>query len=211
MAKQTASQEFIPIKEIRDGVVTLKTGGLRAVLMTSSVNFSLKSGDEQKSVLVQFQNFLNSLDFTVQISVQSRALDIRPYLQLLEERYKAQTNELLKVQTREYINFVQEFTAETSIMAKHFYVVVPYTPAVIQNTGGPIEKIKDLVGLSREEDDAGENESFDHYKSQLEERVSVVEQGLMRTGVRTARLSDDELTELFYQTFNPGETETPIQ
>src|SRR3989344_1535214 len=106
-----ATQEFVPIKEVRNGIITLKNGGMRSILMVSSMNFALKSEDEQKAVIYQFQNFLNSLDFSVQILVQSRKLDIRPYIAILEERYGVQQNDLLKVQIREYIDFIRTLTS----------------------------------------------------------------------------------------------------
>ena len=105
-----ATQEFIPIKEIRDGIIVLKEGELRAIVLANSVNLSLKSSDEQKATILQFQNFLNTLDFPVQISVQSRRLDIRPYLMLLESRIKVQNEPLIKLQTKEYIEFIRNFT-----------------------------------------------------------------------------------------------------
>lgn len=203
-----AAQNFVPIKEIRDGIVILKDGSLRSILMASSLNFALKSGDEQISILMQFQNFLNSLDFSVQFYVQSRDLDIRPYVALLEERYKEQVNDLLKVQTREYIEFVKTFTKEADIMKKNFFIVVPYTPPVLQTKGG----IKGLIpGKGKGEDKEASQEAFEEYRVQLEQRLSVVEQGLVRSGVRVVQLGTEELIELFYRIFNPGDLEKPIQ
>lgn len=206
---RAASQEFVPIKDIRDGVAILNDGSLRAVIMTSSINFSLKSQEEQQSILFQFQDFLNSLDFQTQICIQSRELDIRPYLSMLEERHKDQTNELLKIQTREYIEFIKEFTANTNIMNKHFYVVVPYTPAFAMSGDGVLDKIKSMIGM-KTSNEKKEDETFEENVTQLEERISLVEQGLSRTGVRTARLGDQELTELYHQTLNPSETEVTL-
>ena len=97
--KSKTSQDFVPIKEIRQSTVVLKDGSLRGVVMASSINFALKSNEEQQSVMYQFQNFLNSLDFSVQIFIQSRRLDIRPYIALLEGRLKEQVGDLLKIQT----------------------------------------------------------------------------------------------------------------
>src|SRR3989338_4884093 len=94
-----ATQGFVPIKEIRDGIIVLKDGGLRAIVLANSVNLSLKSETEQRATILQFQNFLNTLDFSVQLSIQSRRLDIRPYLLLLENRMKVQNEPLLKLQT----------------------------------------------------------------------------------------------------------------
>src|SRR4026208_1841163 len=108
--KAKATQEFVPIKEVRDGIIVLKDGGLRAIVLANSVNLSLKSNDEQKATILQFQSFVNTLDFVIQISVQSRRLDIRPYLLLLENRVKVQNEPLLKLQTREYIDFIKNFT-----------------------------------------------------------------------------------------------------
>src|SRR5574343_863104 len=119
-----ASQEFVPITDVKDGIVTLKDGSLRAALMASSLNFSLKSDDERAAILYQFQDFLNSLDFSVQIFIQSRRLDIRPYLALLEQQRKKQTNDLMKIQVEEYIGFVKNLTETTNIMTKSFFIVV---------------------------------------------------------------------------------------
>src|SRR4051812_5524090 len=129
------TQDFVPIKEIRQGVVVLKDDSLRGIVIASSLNFALKSADEQQSILLQFQNFLNSLDFSIQIFIQSRKLDIRPYIALLENRLKEQVGDLLKIQTREYISFIKNFTENQNIMNKTFFVVVPYSPAAVTAGG----------------------------------------------------------------------------
>jgi hypothetical protein len=201
-----ASQEFVPIKEVRDGIVILKDDSMRAVLLVSSLNFSLKSDDERKAILFQFQDFLNSLDFPTQIYIQSRKLDIRPYIALLESRYKEQVNELMKIQTQEYIEFIKNFTESTNIMTKSFFVVVPYIPALIQKSslsGGLFNKNADDVVKQK-------MESFEENRTQLEQRIDIITQGLVRSGVRAVRLGTEEVIELFYKIFNPGETEKPI-
>ncbi len=211
MAKQQpkATQEFVPISEIRDGVVVLKSGGMRSVVLASSLNFALKSADEQSSILFQFQNFLNSLDFSVQIVIQSKKLDIRPYLALLEGRYKDQITELMKIQVREYIEFIKAFVENTNIMTKSFFVVIPYDPPIIGNGKSMVTKY--LPGKNKDAQNPSPDQQFQEYRSQLEQRVSVVEQGLVRCGIRVAELGTEEVVELFYKLFNPGETEKPIQ
>src|SRR3989338_5563224 len=149
--KAKATQEFIPIKEVRDGIIALKDGGLRAIVLANSINLSLKSVDEQKATIMQFQNFLNTLDFSVQISVQSRKLDIRPYLLLLEDRIKVQNEPLLKLQTREYIEFIRNFTESVSIMTKSFFVVVPYTHTILKSDSGIFENLFSSKNKKEEE------------------------------------------------------------
>jgi hypothetical protein len=122
---KSSTQEFVPIQEVRDGILLLKDGGMRAVVLASSLNFSLKSDDEKNAILFQFQDFLNSLDFSIEIVIQSRKLDIRPYIALLEEQHKKQLNSLMKIQTEEYIEFVRNFTENTNIMTKNFFIVIP--------------------------------------------------------------------------------------
>jgi len=204
-----ATQEFVPISEVRDGIVMLKDGSMRAIVLASSLNFSLKSDDERNAIILQFQDFLNSLDFPVQMSIQSRRLDIRPYIALLEERYKVQTNDLMKIQTREYIEFVKKFTETTNIMTKSFFVVVPYDPAIVNLKGKSPLSI--LQKKSPTEEAQNKESNFEENRSQLEERVSVVEQGLQRCGIRVVRLGTEEVIELFYKIFNPGDTEKPIK
>ncbi|MEK7208681.1 MAG: hypothetical protein AAB677_00270 [Patescibacteria group bacterium] len=204
--KARATQDFVPVDEIRDGVVILKSGGLRLVLIASSLNFALKSEDEQNALFLQYQNFLNSLEFHIQISVESRKLDIRPYLGVLEELEKNQLNELIKIQTHEYIDFIKNFTENTNIMSKNFFVVIPYEPPVLEQKGGWLAKIF-ARGQTPTADD--EQNKFEEYRSQLEQRASVVAQGLARLGIRVVQLGTEELVEMFFKIFNPGEAAAP--
>ncbi len=203
-----ATQGFVPIKEVRDGVVILKDGGLRAILMASSINLSLKSSEEQMATIASFQTFLNSLDFSIQIVVQSRRLDIRPYLILLESRAKEQLEPLLKIQTREYIEFIRNFTENVNIMTKHFFVVVPYTEPALNASKGLSAFLPGKKSSSKIAEDTAD---FEEKRNQLEQRMGVVEQGLARLGVRTVKLGTEEAVELFYKVFNPGESEQGIK
>ncbi len=203
---KNATQEFVPIDDVRDGIVILKDGGMRGILMASSINFSLKSDDERRAILLQFQDFLNSLDFSIQILAESRRLDIRPYIALLEERYREQTNDLMKIQIEQYMAFIKSFTESTNIMTKNFFIVIPYDAAIISAKSGFISSF----GGKKESQETKE-ENFEERKNQLEQRLGVVEQGLVRCGVRVAKLGTDEVVELFYKIFNPGESEKPIK
>lgn len=197
--KKTATQDFVPIRDIRDNVVILKNGRMCSILLASSVNFALKSGDEQRAILSQFQSFLNTIDFSLQFYVQSRRLDIQPYLNQLQEREGAQDNDLMRIQLREYIEFIRTFTREVDVMSKNFFVVVPYTPTQIDftaNLGTVLGKKKEL-----KIDEA----KFQEHRTQLEQRVNLVEQGLARIGVRTIALQNEELVELYYHIFNPAD------
>jgi hypothetical protein len=204
-----ATQDFVPIKEIRDGTILLKDGGLRAIVLANSTNLSLKSSDEQIAIIMQFKNFLNTLDFPVQISVQSRRLDIRSYLLSLENRMKVQTEPLLKLQTKEYIDFIREFTESVNIMTKNFFVVVPYTEVSLKASTNAFGNF-----FSRKNKNQAKIEAkmdFEEKRSQLEQRISVVQQGLSSCGIKSAQLDTEQIVEVFYQVFNPGELEGKIK
>lgn len=204
------SQDFVPIQEVRDGIVVLKDGSMRALLIASSINLALKSAEEQQAVISAFQTFLNSLDFSVQILVQSRRLDIRPYLLTLEERMKVQVEPLLKVQTKEYIDFIREFTDQVAIMKKSFILVVPYSAPSLSADSENI--LKSVFGKKEKKTEKEQDATdFEEKRSQLEQRIGVVSQGLGRMGVHTISLGTEEVVELFYKTFNPGETSGSIK
>jgi type IV secretory pathway VirB4 component len=201
-----STQNFVPVSEVRDGIIVMKDGTLRAILLASSLNFALKSEDEQTAFIVQFQNYLNSLDFSTEIFVQSRMLDIRPYIATLEEAYKEQLDDLMRVQIREYIEFIKSFTEAANIMTKNFFVVVPYSPSVAIAKAG----INNLLPFGKKQSSAETNKTFEEQVTQLEQRVSIVQQGLIRTGVRTVQLGTEEAIELLYKLFNPGEEGKPM-
>jgi hypothetical protein len=141
----------------------------------------------------------------LQFFIESRQLDIRPYIATLEERYQVQTEDLLKIQIREYITFIRDFTERVNIMSKSFFAVVPYDPALIDRKGGVLGG---LVGKAA--GGGSSSASFEQHRSQLEQRIGVVEQGLVRCGVRVAQLGTEEAIELYTRLFNPGELEKPI-
>lgn len=208
MATPAASptQQFVPVKEIRNGVVVLKDGSYRGVLICSSVNFALKSTDEQHAITLGFQNFLNTLDFSIQIVINSRRMDLRPYLAILEEKAPEQKTELMRIQLREYVEFVRSFTDQANIMTKSFYVVVSYVPHL---------STKSALGLFSRAGTASKNaaaaQSFEEERAQLEQRMTLVANGLSGTGVRAVPLGTEEVIELLYRSFNPGELENPIR
>ena len=208
-SQNRSTQEFVPISEVRDGVIVLRDGGLRAILLASSINFALKSEDEQTAFIVQFQNFLNSLDFSCQIFVESRMLDIRPYIATLEVAYKNQIDDLMRIQIREYIEFIKSFTEAANIMTKNFFVVVPYAASSLPSIGGGGAASK-LLGKKNTTSVADANRTFEEKVSQLEQRIAIVQQGLVRCGVRTVQLGTEEAIELFYKLFNPGEEGKPM-
>ncbi len=206
VAASKTTQEFVPIKEIRDGIVVLKDGTMRAVLLASSVNFALKSADEQQAIIMQFQSFLNGLDFPIQISIESRELDIRPYIALLEGRYKNEIGDLMKIQIREYIQFVKNFVEQTNIMSKTFFIVIPFSTTISSTEGSVIGNFLS----KKKETPSGTGVNFEENRTQLEQRIGSVSQGLVRCGIRTIELGTEEIVELFYKTFNPGELEKPM-
>jgi hypothetical protein len=207
MAITKATQDFVPVKEIRDGIIMLKDGSMRAIVMVSSVNFALKSPDEQQAIIIQFQNFLNSLDFSIQISIQSRELDIRPYIASLETRYRDEIGDLMKIQIKEYIQFVKNFVDQTNIMTKTFFVVIPFSPTIINNKDNPLEK---MLNKQTSTSIKAKGDNFEENRTQIEQRIGVVSQGLIRCGIRSVQLGTEEIVELFYKIFNPGDLEKPI-
>lgn len=202
MATKTTSQGFVPLRDIKDNVAILKNGQMNMVLLASSINFALKSIDEQEAILRQFQAFLNTIDFSLQFYVQSRRLNIEPYLNVLKGREEKQDNDLMKIQLREYIQFIKTFTSEVDVMSKSFFIVVPYTP-VVANLQNNLEGFKDIIAGKK--DVRIDDKNFAEHKLQLEQRVALVEQGLSGIGIRTIMLQSEELVELYYHIFNPGE------
>lgn len=201
MAKGVATQQFVPIERVRDGIIVLKNGELRSVLITSSLNLSLKSEDEQQAILLQFQNLLNTLDFPIQLFIQSRRLNIKPYLDLLQARSTEVKEDLLKIQIHEYMGFINKFAEETNIMTKHFFIVVPYLPSTMNQAGA-----SSILSFGKSGTTMGQEETtFDAARIQLEQRIATVMQGLTRFGLRAQKLGTEEVVELFYKLFNPGE------
>jgi len=183
------TQQFLEIEQIREGVTVLKDKTLRGILLVSSLNFALKSEEEQKAIIYQFQNFLNALDFSCQILVQTRRLNITGYLDKLKEFEEKQGNELLKIQTKGYREFIESLVKAGTIMTKNFFIIIPfYLPVKAPRKA-----------LTEEE--------FQSYKAQLWQRMEFVALGLRRCGLQSVPLITTELIELFWGFHHPKEAE----
>lgn len=199
-AKRPSTQTYLPVAEIKDGVVVLKDGTMRAVAMVSSLNFALKSEDEQNAIISSYVGFLNSIDFPIQIVVQSRRLQIKPYLEQLSQMEREQNNELLRVQIADYRAFIAELVEIGQIMTKRYYVIIPFDP--LSNTKKSFfsrmkEVIRPMVSVRLK------NELFQKRKEDLEMRVRQVVGGLSGIGLNAIRLDTQALIELYYSTYNP--------
>ena len=205
MPSKNSTQDFLEIEQIREGVIVLKNKSLRGVLMVSSLNLALKSEEEQDATVYQYQSFLNSLDFPLQIIISTRKLDISPYIELLTEQERIQENDLLRFQISEYRGFIKNLVGTANIMTKTFYIVVPFA-LTEGKKGGFLEKMK--IALNPKQAKIEREMEFENYKSQLWQRVDHITAGLSGTGIKIAPLGTEELVELFYNAYNPKVTES---
>ena len=189
----------MPAEQIREGVMVMKDKSLKGILLVSSLNFALKSEDEQMAIIYQFQNFLNSLDFSCQIVVNSRKVNITGYIDKIKALEAKQKNELLKIQTAEYRAFIEEIVSNGSIMSKNFYVVVPYFP---------MTELPNIPGMSGKESKGDLTEKkFQTGRYQLMQRMEYVSLGIRRCGLKSAQLGSEEIIELLWGLHHPKQAE----
>lgn len=194
-----STQDHLPIAGIQDGVVIMADGSLRLILKAEPVNFDLKSDQEQNSIIYSYQAFLNSLDFPIQIVVQSKKLDLEQYLIRTLDNTKSASNELMRIQIEEYTGFVRHLISIANIMAKRFYIVVSHTALTkstsLNQLGSIIPHKANGAVLDQEE--------FDRLRKEIYNKGNVIEGGLSRVGVRCSVLETQQAIELFYGIYNP--------
>ena len=195
-----STQKYLDIAEIKDNTVIMRDGTMRVVLMVSSINFYLKSEDEQDAIISSYVSFLNNLTFPLQVVIQSREMNIEEYLNRMKEKAHEQTNELLKMQTNEYINFIKEFVSDSKIMSKKFYIVVPYNPLSDKQKkffSRFLETLKPARLIKMKE------KYFIRRRRELTRRLDTVISGLSSVGLHAVELDTQSLIELYYNSYNP--------
>lgn len=202
-----STQHFLNIADIRDDILILKNGEFRQVLEVQALNFALKSEQEQAAIIYQYQAFLNSLQFPIQIVVQSRRLDLTNYTNDLQNRMNQSTNQLIRAQIADYMNFIGQLINLGNIMEKHFYVVVPYSD--------PSTRGRSLFGqLLKREVVEIDDKVFARVTTQLNDRTETIRGGLASIGLGVKKLERDQIIRLLYSTYNPteaGEVALPEQ
>ncbi|MEX2090966.1 MAG: hypothetical protein WD989_02465 [Candidatus Paceibacterota bacterium] len=202
MATQS-TKNLVDIANIVSNIVVLKNGSLRAVIEVSAINFELRSEGEQIAILQNFQRFLNSIDFPLQIVINSRKLDIDDYLKLIEKSTESLTSELLKIQSVEYTKFIKELSDLSNIMSKKIYIVIPFYVFESPSKMGITNSLKSIFKPSSVAKELNP-EQFETYKNQLLQRVELIYDGLVGIGLKTRLLEEGELMNLFYGLYNPG-------
>jgi hypothetical protein len=202
MSQENSLQEKIDIAEIKEDVVVMKDGSLRAVIATTAVNMDLKSEEEQQATVYNFQKFLATFDFSFQVLISSRKFNINPYVGELKKRIKLEENLLLKNQIKDYIDFVEDLVGLSDIMSKMFYIVIPFY--TIENKKGGF--LKNLLSTTNKSINQ-KNENFETFKNQLFQRVEQVNAQLPSMGINGVVLQTEELIELYYNSYNPSEFE----
>ncbi|MBI5530275.1 MAG: hypothetical protein HY918_02120 [Candidatus Doudnabacteria bacterium] len=195
------TQSFLKISEIKNDTVVLEDGSMRAIVAVSSTNFDLKSQDEQNSIIFNFQRFLNSLDFSIQILMQSRKMEIGDYLEKLKRLAEKQTNELLRVQTAEYTEFISRLIENASIMNKNFYIIVPLGDSILPSPAGFFSK---LLGNGKTREIEEKIQNFERAKEKLDGRVTSLMANLSGIGIRGVKLKTEEIIQLYYNSYNFG-------
>ncbi|MFA6099967.1 MAG: hypothetical protein WC750_03760 [Patescibacteria group bacterium] len=199
------AQSYLNIAEVKEDVIVLKDGTLRSVLLVSSINFSLKSEDEQNAIVQAYMQFLNSLDFPIQVVIQSRRMNIDEYMNKLKEAEMVQKNELLRNQIVDYRSYVRQLVDLAEIMQKRFYLVVPFDPTY-EGKKGFMDRVNaifsPLMTIHLTE------ERFTTHRSALMLRVNNVIAGLQGMSLNAVMLDTQSLIELFYTVYNPELFET---
>ena len=205
--QESATQAFLEVQDIREGILLLKNNSIRGILMVSSINFALKSEEEQTAIIYAFQNFLNSLDFFCQIVIQSRNINITPYLDGLKDLEEKQTNELLREQTSSYREFIKNMVVGDTVMTKNFYIVIPYNLMEIFGIKGAGKKINFGQAPGQQQGQPMKDDEFQRCKTQLWQRMEYVSMGLRRCGLEALPLTTPELIELFWSIHHPDQAE----
>ncbi len=205
-ASSSSAQNSLIFSEMREDLVVMNDGSFRAVVQCESINFDLMSSREREGVEYAYQNFLNSLYFPVQVLIRSKKIDISPYIDRLLDIRRSQDNMLLGVLMDDYVGFIDALAEEANIMDKSFFIVVPYYPA------GDLSEIKKQAKGLFDSVFGGNKEpavtkidqaSYEKAKDEIRNRIESVTSGLYQLGVSSKRLDTREVSELFYQSYNP--------
>ena len=198
-SSSATSQQFVDVAEVKDDAIVLKNGTLRGVLSVSAINYDLKSTQEQEAIIEQYKNFLNSLDFPIQILINSRKINIEKYLEFITRKEKDQASELLRFQISEYKNFIKQLVSVSNIMDKDFYIVIPFS-SIENREKGIFDSLSSLLNPRKSIMD--KRELFETCRNQLFQRMDHIIAGLSGIGLKMVPLKTKELIELLYNTYN---------
>jgi type IV secretory pathway VirB4 component len=194
---KATTQQFIEIEEIQDDVVLLKDYSAVLVIEISAVNFWLLSSEEQMSIIYAYGSLLNSLSFPLQILILSKKMNISNYLDYLDQRIEKTKDEILKTRLKGYKEFIKNIVKKNTVLEKRFFFVIPFSPLELGISGVNTSYLKKDYVLSRA-------------KTSLYPKRDHLLRLLAKIGLSGRVLQKQELTELFYNLYNPSPTGRPL-
>jgi hypothetical protein len=196
---KNSTLSFVEVSEIRDSVLILREGQMRAVLAVSSANFALKSVQEQEIIIGAFQGILNSIDFPIQILVQSRRLDLTSYIEKLKHIEDNLTNDLLRVKMQEYVEYIKQMLQEVNIMNKDFYVIVGYEPISLKDGifGKFFRALNPSRAIKQKQEDFLKNRKI------MMSRTDAIASRFASLDLKVNLLNTEQLIALIYNSYNP--------
>ncbi len=214
----SSTQRHLPFSQIRENIIIMKDDSWRLVLECSTINFLLKSEDEQNAIIMSFQRFLNSLDFPVQIMIRSKKLDIDGYIKNLNKLWDNQKNLLLQEQTYEYVAYLKKLVEVAQIMKKEFYIIIPFDIleersvrdnsilGIFRNFWLAINNANNIIKIKTQ------IRNFNNVKKWLVNRMNTVKTSLESIWIKTRELQKEELIKFLTDYYNPSlENHTTMQ
>ncbi len=189
---KASTQTFIEIEDIRDDILLLKDFSAATIIEVGAVNFWLLSVEEQSSMIYSYAGLLNSLSFPTQILIISKKMDISSYLEYLEGKIIKQ-RDLMKQRLTSYREFIKTIVKKNSVLEKRFFFAIPFSPLEMGVSG------VNTSGLNKEY-------VVTRAKTSLYPKRDHLLRLLAKTGLRATILQKQELTELFYNLYNPSAT-----
>ncbi len=174
---KTSARNQIAIQGVRDNILLLPSHEYRAILQVSSLNFELRSEEEQDAIIDTYESFLNSVGSSLQILVRTREIDMDRYLKDLSEKLDGETETIYRDQLRHYDEFIRSLITTNKILTRHFYIVVPYSTKA--------------------------KTDFELVQEQINLKLDIVSKGMLRIGMHTKALSSLETLDLFYSFYSP--------
>ena len=107
-----------------DGVIGLGSAGAATVAVVSTVNFALRSPDEQDALAAAYGRWLNSLTGPVQILVRAGRADLTAAVAALREAAPALPHPALEQAALEHARFLEHLAADRDVLTRQALLVI---------------------------------------------------------------------------------------
>ena len=136
-------QDYLPIKDLKNGIIETADGRYIKILEVDPINFTLRSDEEQFNIISSFASWLKISPMRLQFKSITRKADSDRHIAMVRKELEQEGNPQCREMGEDYIKLIKDVGSREAL-TRRFFLIFQYE-AVGRNENGDYAKIYGML------------------------------------------------------------------